>query len=210
MGIESTILLLLVLIMSVVIHEVSHGYAAEYLGDPTARLAGRLTLNPIPHIDPIGSLLVPITMLVMTGGQAAFGWAKPVPYNPSNLKNERWGTVFVGSAGVLANLFLALVFGLIIRFGIQLEIGGTALYQAAITIVMINLVLAVFNMIPIPPLDGSKVLFAALSYRYHEILALLERYSLFALLIVIFFGWDLVISPIVSFLFSLITGLGFG
>ena len=104
-----------ILIMSIVIHEVSHGYAAEMLGDPTARLAGRLTLNPINHLDMVGSFIVPVLMYLATG--FVFGWAKPVPYNPYNLKDGRWGPAIVAIAGPLANIFVAVFFGLLIRFG---------------------------------------------------------------------------------------------
>src|SRR3989338_6814886 len=108
------IIFIIILILSVIIHEVSHGYVANMLGDPTAKLAGRLTLNPISHLDPVGSFLVPVLMYVSTGFM--FGWAKPVPYNPYNLRNQRWGTALVGVAGVAANFLLAIVFGLTIRF----------------------------------------------------------------------------------------------
>ncbi len=114
MDLALTIFSLLVLIFSVISHEVAHGYAASALGDPTARLAGRLTLNPLPHIDIMGSILIP-AFLVLTHAGFMLGWAKPVPYNPYNLKNQRWGEAIVGIAGVATNLFLAVVFGLIAR-----------------------------------------------------------------------------------------------
>ena len=156
-----------VLIMSVVIHEVSHGYAADSLGDPTARLAGRLTLNPLKHLDPFGSVLLPA--LTYLFGGFIFGWAKPVPYNPYNLKNQRWGPAVVAGAGPLANILIALIFGLAVRFFGNFLAAGFV--QIALAIIFINLILAIFNLVPIPPLDGSKILFAALPYRWHRVQA---------------------------------------
>ncbi len=193
---------LAVLIMSVVIHEVSHGYAARLLGDPTAEYQGRLTLNPIKHLDFIGSFLVPL-MTYQIGG-FIIGWAKPVPYNPYNLKNQRWGEAIVALAGPLSNILVALVFGLLIRFG-QAGLTPSFLSISAI-IVFLNLLLAVFNMVPIPPLDGSKVLFSILPYRMSNVRAFLERNSLVLVFVFIFFLWKF-IMPIIGILFTLITGL---
>ncbi len=195
-----------ILIMSIVIHEVSHGYAADMLGDPTAKLAGRLTLNPIPHLDPMGSIILPI-ILVVTNAGFIFGWAKPVPYNPYNLKHGRFGPAIVAVAGPLSNLFIAFVFGMVLRFGGSLGLPD-AFLAISIYIVFINILLAVFNMLPIPPLDGSKVLFSVLPYKYQHIEQTLERYGFIILLFVIFFAWGL-IFPIISFLFWLITGFPF-
>ncbi|OIO31653.1 MAG: site-2 protease family protein [Candidatus Yonathbacteria bacterium CG_4_10_14_3_um_filter_47_65] len=193
---------IVILIFSVIAHEISHGYVAHMLGDPTAKLAGRLTLDPRKHLDPLGSFIVPALMYFGTG--MMFGWAKPVPYNPYNLRNQRWGTALVGAAGAGANLLIALVLGTLIRFGGALEIPGSFLQFMGI-IVALNLLLAVFNLIPIPPLDGSKVLFAFLPLRFDHIREFLERYALFFLLLVIFFGVDF-IHPIIGFLYTLITG----
>lgn len=156
-------LALIVLIVSVIAHEVAHGYAANSLGDPTARLAGRLTLNPIPHIDLMGSILLP-ALLVFTGSPILFGWAKPVPYNPYNLRNQRWGEAFVAVAGSLTNLTLAVIFGLLVRYGEVLSLPSTAISLAA-TIAFVNLFLALFNLIPFPPLDGFTALRAALPWK---------------------------------------------
>ena len=130
MDIALTILTFIVLILSVIAHEVAHGYAANSLGDPTARLAGRLTLNPIPHIDLFGSILLPAT-LVLTHSPIFFGWAKPAPYNPHNLRNQRWGETIVALAGIATNFFLALVFGFIVRYGASFGFDQTALSFAA-------------------------------------------------------------------------------
>jgi Zn-dependent protease len=152
-----------VLIISIIIHEVAHGYAANALGDPTAKHAGRLTLNPLPHIDPIGSIVVPLLCVLSPGG-FLFGWAKPVPYNPYNLKNQRWGEAIVAVAGVATNLFLAVVFGLLARY--TLGAGMDSFGQAAGIIALVNLFLGLFNLIPIPPLDGFTFLRGLLPYRY--------------------------------------------
>jgi Zn-dependent protease len=190
--------------MSVVIHEVSHGFAAEKLGDPTARMAGRLTLNPINHIDLFGSFILPV-VLVMTHSPFLFGWAKPVPYNPYNLKNQKWGPAMVAAAGPLSNLFLALIFGLVIRFSNTLQI-TQAFLEISIMIVMTNIVLAVFNLIPVPPLDGSKVLFSVLPYHQARNLEMWgQQYGLILLVAVMFFA-GAIIEPIFRFLYTLITG----
>src|SRR5487761_800344 len=154
-----------ILIFSVMVHEVSHGLMANALGDPTARLAGRLTFNPIAHIDIVGSIIVPLLLIIpaLFGAPTVlFGWAKPVPYNPYNLSNQRWGPVLVGLAGPFANFLLALVFGLALRF---FHFGNPAspFFATGILfaiIVYMNLLLGIFNLVPVPPLDGSKILFA--------------------------------------------------
>ncbi len=191
------------LIMSVVVHEVSHGYIADILGDPTARFSGRLTLNPLKHLDPIGSFLIP-TLSYFSAG-FLFGWAKPVPYNPYNLKNQRWGELMVAAAGPLSNFLIAIVFGLIIRFSSNFGIESTAFLSLSTSIVFLNIILGVFNLVPIPPLDGSKVLFSLLPAKFGYIQENLERYWPIALIIFIFFLWQF-IEPIARFLFLFITG----
>ena len=193
---------IIILILSVVVHEVSHGYAAEALGDPTARLAGRLTLNPLRHLDPIGSVVVPA--LTWFAGGFIFGWAKPVPFNPYNLKNQRYGEALVALAGPAANAALALLFGFAIRFSSF----GAPVLNVLSFVVFINLILMLFNLVPVPPLDGSKVLFAFLPYRYAWVRETLERYGFLIILFVIFFLWRLIV-PLVASLFSLLTGVAF-
>jgi Zn-dependent protease len=201
---------LIILIFSVILHEVAHGYMANYLGDPTARIQGRLTLNPLSHIDPLGSLILP-AILVFTHSPILIGWAKPVPYNPYNLPGK-YDELLVAGAGPATNIIIAVIFGLSIRF-----IGGleTPLIDAFATITFINMLLAVFNLIPIPPLDGSKVLSGILpgvlgraydSFRYS-----FERLGILGgtLLILIIFYYLLgpLVYELISALFQLLTGV---
>lgn len=168
-----TISSLIILILSVIAHEVAHGYAANSLGDPTARLAGRLTLNPLPHIDLMGSIILPV-LLVSTHSPILFGWAKPVPYNPYNLRNQRWGEALVAVAGSATNILLAIIFGLIVRFGSNIGLSEPALMLAA-TISFVNLFLGLFNLIPFPPLDGFTALRTALPWHLSAPLQQIEH-----------------------------------
>ncbi len=207
----TTLFFLIVLIFSIIIHEVSHGFAAEYLGDPTARLAGRLTLNPIPHIDPLGSIIIP-ALLVFGNFGFLFGWAKPVPYNPYNLRNRKWGEAIVAAAGPGSNLLLALLFGTIIRFGFG-TLSSTFIQLAGI-IVFVNVLLAFFNLLPIPPLDGSKLLKAILPYKANLTLQKIESVLVSGgmLLMILFFYllfsvFGGIFLSFLMFIFSLITGV---
>ena len=203
MGID-IIFQIAILIFSVVVHEVSHGAVANVLGDPTARMQGRLTLNPIQHIDPIGSVLVPL-LLFFTNAGVMFGWAKPVPVNTYNLRGK-YGEAIVAAAGPLSNIGVAVIFGLLIRVA-----GGlmtTSFLHIATTAVIINIVLAIFNLVPIPPLDGSKILFGFLPYHMQQIRESLERYGFFIVLIFIVFLWQF-LTPVIGALFSLLTGISF-
>ena len=202
---------LLVLVFSAIIHEVAHGYMAERLGDPTARLAGRLTLNPISHLDPFGSFLLPLLLYFSTGGAFVFGWAKPVPYNPYNLKDPKAGAGKIAAAGPLTNLAIAAVFGVILRAATAGGYGESPLLLLLSIIIYTNVLLAVFNLVPIPPLDGSKVLFALLprTLRAHELQRFLEQYGFYILIAFVFFGFSFLV-PIVQFVYALITGSPFG
>jgi Zn-dependent protease len=193
-----------ILIMSIVIHEVSHGFMAEYFGDDTARNAGRLTLNPIKHLDLFGSILLPAVLILSHAG-FLFGWAKPVPYNPNNLRDKKLGTIAVASAGVLANFFIAIIFGIIIRVSSSFVLPA-GFYFITSAIVIVNLALGIFNLVPIPPLDGSKILFSFLPERAFSFMIAYEQYSLILLLVFIVFFSDF-LYPVLAFLFHLITGL---
>ncbi len=174
-------LMVVVLLFSVIVHEVAHGYVAWLNGDPTARLAGRITLNPIPHIDPIGTILLPL-LLLATGSRLLFGWAKPVPVNPSYFRNHRWGEVSCSFAGPGSNLILAALFAYLLR----LNLGGPGLVLLAYYGCTINIFLALFNLIPIPPLDGSHLVAAFLPYRLLQYYRYLEPFG-FVIIILLFY-----------------------
>lgn len=171
------IALIIALIFSVIIHEIAHGYAANWLGDPTARLSGRLTLNPIPHLDPLMSVILP-GLLIVTGSPFLFGAAKPVPYNPYNFTNQKWGEAIVAFAGPAANLMIAFVFAMIIRASEVFHLSVSFL-ELAFHIIILNIFLALLNLVPIPPLDGSKILPRLLprsmAMRYEDFRRTLER-----------------------------------
>lgn len=196
-----TVFSLAVLVFSVAAHEMSHGYMAQYLGDPTARLAGRLTINPLKHIDPVGSILVPLSLALLGG--PVFGWAKPVPYNPYNLRDQKWGDAKVALAGPLSNLGIALVFAALLRLGGTML---TAPVQGIMElIILINLVLTIFNLVPIPPLDGSKVFFNLLPLRYRYIEDYFQRYMFALILVFVFFLWRFFV-PLIYFAYALLVG----
>lgn len=210
---EKTIIFIfqfIVLIFSVMVHEISHGFMAEKLGDKTARDAGRLTLNPLKHIDPFGSIILPLLLYVLNTS-ILFGWAKPVPYNPYNLKNPKKGGALIALAGPVSNFFIAFIFGLLIRTGVSSgnSVDDPLLLMFQI-IVYVNVLLGVFNLVPIPPLDGSKVLFGFLPARIisPNVLAFLEQNGMIILVFFMFFGFTL-ISPVIGFLFKVFTGLTF-
>lgn len=202
-GLEFEIFTIAVLILSIVVHEVAHGYAANALGDPTAKLAGRLTLNPIPHVDLVGSILIP-GFLVLTQAGILFGWAKPVPYNPYNLKNQRWGEAIVGGAGVATNLAIAVLFAVIARFAYAS--GFSEFAELAIVVVFVNLFLGLFNLIPLPPLDGFTVLRGVLPMKmalpFREFEEKLQRGGIFTLIIILFVFVQFLSAPFHSFVFS--------
>ncbi len=198
---------ILILIISVVAHEVAHGFAALRFGDKTALYQGRLTMNPLKHIDPVGTIILPLLLIILKS-PIGFGWAKPVPFNPFNFTNIKTGTRVVAIAGVVVNFSLALIFGLILRFfGVSLSVGGqTILYL----IVLTNLSLGIFNLLPIPPLDGSKILFSFLPRSFEKYEGLLEQYGFFIvfgfLILLNFMNLD-PISSVVSWCFTAITNI---
>ena len=195
---------IIVLIFSVVIHEIAHGAVANSLGDPTAKLAGRLTLNPLSHLDLFGSFIIPLFLIVTTG--IGFGYAKPVPINPFNFRDQKYGMIKVAVAGVAANFALAIIFGLILRVLLHSTIFVNPDFNNLLAIIVgTNLWLAVFNLVPIPPLDGSHVLFAFLPRSQEDFKIFLQRYG-FIFFIFFIFYFSGIISPIVNFLGSLIIG----
>jgi Zn-dependent protease len=207
-GAEAVVVSIVVLVASVIAHELSHGVVAARLGDPTARLAGRLTLNPLKHLDPFGSVLLPLALVLSTNGSFVFGWAKPVPYDPRFLRGGNWGPAIVGAAGPCANLAIAAAFGTVLRWGATEGILEHRLLSLLAVVVMVNLVLAVFNLIPIPPLDGSKLLYAALPRHYAPAFARFEAYGFVVVMgLVYFFGSEVLGRP-VMLLFRWITGIG--
>jgi len=191
------------LIFSIVVHEVAHGTMAYHLGDPTAKYAGRLTLNPIPHLDPIGSILVPV-LLIIIGSPFLFGWAKPVPFNPYNLRDQKYGSAKVALAGPVSNLLVALTFGLAMRL-----FPALAGFPGILYIVLINILLAVFNLMPIPPLDGSHILFTFLPFSMWRFRVNFSRYGFLILMIFIIVGGFQLLFPLILAIFSLITGQRF-
>jgi Zn-dependent protease len=191
-----------VLIISVMAHEIAHGAVAYYFGDPTAKNQGRLTLNPLKHIDMFGSIVLPVLLFFTTHGSFLFGWAKPVPYNPYNLRNRRLGEFCVSIAGIITNFLIAIAFAIFIRFAVAWNLSEPVIYLIAY-IIMLNITLGVFNLFPIPPLDGSKILFSLIPYKYESQLRNLEKYGLYILIIlVVFFSW--IIGDIVNWIFHLI------
>jgi Zn-dependent protease len=189
-----------IIIPSSIIHEYAHGAMADSLGDPTARYAGRLTVDPRPHIDLWGTILLPVILFISTGGRFLFAYAKPVPYNPYNLKNQKWGPALVGLAGPAANFLLAIATALILRL-----VSTSAIAPFLATIVYANLMLAVFNLVPLPPLDGSKLLYALLPDSAQSIRVFLDRYGFMLMLFFVFFLFQL-ISPVIQFLFRILVG----
>ncbi|MEK7660343.1 MAG: site-2 protease family protein [Patescibacteria group bacterium] len=184
-----------IFLMSVIAHEVSHGAVALALGDPTAKYEGRLTLNPIKHIDPWGSIVLPLVSYLSFG--FAFGYAKPVPYNPYNLRNQQWGPAMVAVAGPLTNIVLAVAVAIIYRLLPETSQYLMQYRDILAFVVSINIWLAIFNLVPIPPLDGSKVLAAVLPYRMRTIIDAIEAYGIIFLLIFVFFFVNL-LGPLFS------------
>jgi Zn-dependent protease len=194
-------------LFAITLHEVAHGWVARALGDPTADRMGRLTLNPLRHVDPVGTLLVPGILLALKTG-FLFGWAKPVPVNPHNLRRGRADMALVAVAGPGANLAMALGWGLLLKLaGAQ---GGDGVWQYLMYVgtagMIINIILMVLNLLPIPPLDGSRVLAGFLSERHARTLDRIEPYGLFILVGLLAVGWlGVLLGPALRFVFGLLS-----
>jgi len=233
MGLSIIILFisLAVLLLSVAIHELAHGYVAYSLGDPTAKYAGRLTLNPLKHLDWFGSVLLPLLLLLVTFGQGPiFGWAKPVPVNPYNFKDQKWGSFKVAVVGPITNFLLALLFAFINRLlplaaevksnivfsflGSNRDVLSSILSYYPLGPIFLfffivsfyNFLWGLFNLVPIVPLDGSWVLFNFLPPRFERIKIFLQQYGLFLLIFFIFFGGLQTLSKSAWFLYYLVSG----
>ena len=180
------VLIAVILLYSIILHEMAHGKVAEMMGDGTARMYGRLTLNPIPHLDPFGTIL-PI-LLLFIGSPIVFGWAKPVPINPHNFSDYKKGMIWVSAAGILTNLFVAWTLATVVKFLPTPETNLMYVIQQALLFgVRINIVLAIFNLLPIPPLDGSKLFSMFLPYKYSQYIDRLEPFGFFILIFILMF-----------------------
>jgi Zn-dependent protease len=202
-----TIFYIAILIYSIIVHEVAHGQMADLFGDKTARNAGRLTMNPIPHVDLFGSILLPVLSFVSFSG-LLIGWAKPVPYNPYNLRNQKWGEPLVAAAGVLANFALAIVFAFAIRMLVLQGMGASPVIALLSMAVLINLSLGFFNLLPLPPFDGLRILVSLAPRTGRKLLNYIDRNGIAFSLVSIFIAiwiWGFVF-PYVKQLAVVLTG----
>ncbi len=196
------VVMLAVLFFSVIVHEVAHGYVALLNGDPTAKVYGRLTFNPVPHIDPVGTILVPALLVILQSG-ILFGWAKPVPVNPMNFRNYVKGEITVSASGPLSNFFLAAIFAQLLPYAAT----NPGFFLLCKYGVIVNLYLILFNLIPIPPLDGSKIIMPLLPRSLQELYLQLEPVGFLLILLLLYSGlWALLVMPVFRFLMGILVG----
>jgi Zn-dependent protease len=200
------VLSIVILIFSIIIHEVSHGYTALKMGDPTAKMAGRLTFNPLPHIDIVGTIILPV-MLILIQSPFLFGWAKPVPINPMNFKNPKRDMMLTSIAGPFSNFTLAIIFAIFYRLTSFAGSGGRIFLRGLEYGVAINIILFCFNLIPIPPLDGSRVLLYFLPDKFEPFFNKLERFGFIIIFLLFFVGvLGNVLYPIMNFFLTILLG----
>ncbi len=205
MQIQIYILAIVILIFSIVVHEVMHGYIAYRLGDNTAKFMGRLTLNPIPHIDLLGTIIIPL-LLIVSRSPILFGWAKPVPVNFNNLHNPKRDSVYVALAGPASNFVLAIIFTIFYHLFSFFPLLATVFWYG----VYINLILGIFNLIPIPPLDGGRIAVGLLPLRYSYMLQRIEPFGIYIVVVLLFLGFfSYTIFPLVNYLSRFLVGGGF-
>jgi Zn-dependent protease len=196
-------------LFAITLHEAAHGYAARHFGDPTAYLLGRITLNPLKHIDPIGTIVMPLALYFMTGGAFLFGYAKPVPVSFSSLRNPRWDGMWVALAGPACNLLQALAWACVLKLLALSGSGATFFSLLASAGILVNLVMCIFNLFPLPPLDGGRVLTSLLPPRAGQRLAALEPYGFVIAIILIVTGvlTNFWLRPLVQVALKLLAGL---
>jgi len=199
-----TLIVIFIVLFSIIIHEYSHGWVAYRLGDPTPKISNRLTFNPLSHIDFFGTVLLPFLLIILSGGRFAFGYAKPIPINPYNFKNPKKDIMWVGIAGPTSNFLAALILSLMLKFRLPeflVEIIGYG--------ILINLIFCVFNLIPIPPLDGSKIIASFLSYRNAYRYLKMEIFGFFIIIVLISFGFlEWFVFPLIRLLLNILNVKG--